>query len=114
MNDQPNHGFENNQMPQRAILGKPICPQSEAPNSQVETALIAQRDLLDELSRAVIRTRAAFGKALEPERGENACASGGETSVPELAPIVSAIQSNNSFLSSVLRDLQSINARSVL
>ncbi|HFF3031934.1 TPA: hypothetical protein ACGCGJ_000404 [Stenotrophomonas maltophilia] len=83
------------------------------PASEVDSLLRAQRDLMDELSHAVIRTRNSFAKALAPERNgkDGACSS---APVPECAPLVDALMNGNALLSSILNDLHSINDRSVL
>lgn len=83
------------------------------PASEVDSLLRTQRDLMDELSHAVIRTRASFAKALAPE-GNGKAGSCGAEPVPERAPLVDALINGNALLSSILADLQSINDRSVL
>lgn len=82
------------------------------PQSQLDTVLGAQRELLDKLSHAVIRTGAVFAKAMNPRCSADACGKADEA--PEQAPIVESITANNLLLASILRDLQSINERSIL
>ncbi|WP_019658925.1 hypothetical protein [Stenotrophomonas hibiscicola] len=83
------------------------------PASEVDSLLRVQRDLMDELSHAVIRTRSSFAKVLAPERNgkADACCS---DPVPERAPLVDVLMNGNALLSSILADLHSINDRSVL
>lgn len=84
-----------------------------APASEIETLLRTQRELMDDLSHAVIRTRSSFAKVLAPERMGKADGCNSEP-VPERAPLVDALMGLNALLSSILQDLHSINDRSVL
>lgn len=85
----------------------------KSPDSEIEELLRTQRELMDGLSNAVIQTRSSFAKVLAPERGGTVdeCSS---DPVPGRAPLVDVLMNGNSLLASILSDLRSINARSVL
>jgi hypothetical protein len=83
------------------------------PDSEIDELLRVQRDLMEGISSAVIRTRSSFAKVLAPECNREGGEVGGGTA-PERAPLVDVLMSGNSLLSSILSDLHSINDRSVL